>query len=417
MYGMKKTVLDVLFSKGETLFSIFVLIFFTGILIPFITQQGAKPGVIDQQDLGVTLIFLIIVLTTLFLLYKQKRKLMQELVKEKSLLILLIPLFLSISWSVAPLISFEKSLGFLGALLFGVYYAFRYTQEEQLTLLSRALGVILVISFLIVAFAPLYGISHEDQGAWIGPFSQKNIAGKIMALALLVFLCTLEKTTPIKRMLLALGIVGALVFTFFSESKTAVMVAVCTVIFLLCLTCYIHASPRLRRVLITGTLAIVILGGFLALSYSTEILFLLNKDTTLTGRTSLWQAASEKIAERPWLGYGYGAFWEGPSQAYAQLKTQRGGSVIHGHNGLIDSLLDLGVLGTLSVLLSLCIMLARSIRHLTAADTYRFWPLAFLSLLLLNNITESTLLRFTRSNFIFIALYAALALTLARKKE
>ena len=34
-----------------------------------------------------------------------------------------------------------------------------------------------------------------------------------------------------------------------------------------------------------------------------------NKDPTLTGRVYLWQRADEVIAQRPWLGVGYNAFW------------------------------------------------------------------------------------------------------------
>src|SRR5262249_45389808 len=34
-----------------------------------------------------------------------------------------------------------------------------------------------------------------------------------------------------------------------------------------------------------------------------------DKDPTLTGRTYLWYRAHQMIAEKPWLGHGYAAFW------------------------------------------------------------------------------------------------------------
>jgi exopolysaccharide production protein ExoQ len=74
----------------------------------------------------------------------------------------------------------------------------------------------------------------------------------------------------------------------------------------------------------------------------------LGKDTTLTGRTFLWERAAHLIKERPVLGRGFQAFWRQESieaealWRYFQI-TGRGG--FHFHNTYVQTTVDLGYLG------------------------------------------------------------------------
>jgi len=43
------------------------------------------------------------------------------------------------------------------------------------------------------------------------------------------------------------------------------------------------------------------------------------KDSTLTGRTGLWNHAGEQIAKEPWLGVGHGGFWRYNSSPLVQM--------------------------------------------------------------------------------------------------
>ena len=44
-----------------------------------------------------------------------------------------------------------------------------------------------------------------------------------------------------------------------------------------------------------------------------DVVPLLGKDATLTGRTKIWDAIWRQIQERPWTGYGYSAVWDDKS--------------------------------------------------------------------------------------------------------
>jgi exopolysaccharide production protein ExoQ len=79
-----------------------------------------------------------------------------------------------------------------------------------------------------------------------------------------------------------------------------------------------------------------------------DMLSLSGKDTTLTGRTYIWGRAQVLIAQRPWLGLGYSAFWRvgalEPEAIWRKLLiTGRAG--FHFHNSAYDILVPLGYVG------------------------------------------------------------------------
>jgi exopolysaccharide production protein ExoQ len=72
------------------------------------------------------------------------------------------------------------------------------------------------------------------------------------------------------------------------------------------------------------------------------------KDTTLTGRTYIWSRAQVLIAQRPWLGLGYGAFWRvgalEPEAIWRKLLITNP-SGFHFHNSAYDIMVTLGSVG------------------------------------------------------------------------
>jgi len=130
------------------------------------------------------------------------------------------------------------------------------------------------------------------------------------------------------------------------------------------------------------TLGLSVLGGVLYLGVP-EISHYLSSyqgASTLTGRTNLWLAALHGIKEKPILGHGYMA------SRYLWL-TQRGqlADFAHMHNGFLDVLYNVGLLGLIPILLlHLAIIrnVARSLRSsgraLVIAPTDHFLQVSYL---------------------------------------
>ena len=132
----------------------------------------------------------------------------------------------------------------------------------------------------------------------------------------------------------------------------------------------------------------------------------------------MWGVMLQRIMDRPWLGYGRGAFWIRATGFPAQV----GGAVSHvfvaphGHNGFFDLMLDVGLIGFTLFMISFLVAFARSLKRAYAAKSSEdLWPLAFLLFLAMNNIMESYLLRLANIYWVlFIA--AVLSVPLQRPK-
>jgi exopolysaccharide production protein ExoQ len=143
--------------------------------------------------------------------------------------------------------------------------------------------------------------------------------------------------------------------------------AACAFIFLLGL----RSSVLAVRGTVTAILGLCLVGA--ALSYRSLSSALIeggarffDKDPTLTGRTYLWQRASDLIAEKPVLGKGFDAFWvQGNTDAeglwrYAGITSREG---FNFHNTFIDILVQLGWFGltviALTMMVGLVILIVR----------------------------------------------------------
>jgi O-antigen ligase len=77
-----------------------------------------------------------------------------------------------------------------------------------------------------------------------------------------------------------------------------------------------------------------------------SLLELIGKDPTLTGRTELWAYVMADIGKKPFLGWGYSAFWSPNDPAAVEISTILMWYVPQAHNGLLEMLLNVGMIGS-----------------------------------------------------------------------
>lgn len=114
----------------------------------------------------------------------------------------------------------------------------------------------------------------------------------------------------------------------------------------------LYRAQAHERVFQVGMLALVAFATYV--SYSRGALELLvpflargdvDETLTLTGRTDLWAALIPEFLERPWLGYGFSAFWS-PANL-ERMEAVAGFPVVAAHNGFLEELLSTGAVGLL----------------------------------------------------------------------
>jgi O-antigen ligase len=144
------------------------------------------------------------------------------------------------------------------------------------------------------------------------------------------------------------------------------------------------------------------------------------RDMTLTGRTGLWKDLLDNAAKSPVLGVGFGAFWVGHI-GYAMYPLNNWSRVTpewrpgEGHNGFIDVYVDLGAIGVVLVLLIIGFAFAGAIDDLQNNFELGRLRLALLLSIVMNNLTESSLLKGTHSLW-FVFLLVAVNVPMATRR-
>ncbi|WP_424097677.1 O-antigen ligase family protein [Moorena producens] len=394
----------------EPIFTTVSLVLYSGGVLTVILSGGRSEGdVIQEFDSSLSrLLFVLIYLVTFFLLTLRWKKVLYLLSKDRWLSLLVGIAVISVFWSSEPTTTINRAVALIGTTLFGVYLASRYTMKEQLEMLGWAFGVAILLSFLFIVALPKYGImGGVHAGTWRGIYVHKNVLGKVMVPSAVVFLLLAIRGK--KNNLLLWGGFGlAVILLLFTTSKTA-LVSLIIMLFSL----YLYRMLRWRYdLLIPAIFAMTTFGGSVLiwlLDNADALLGAIGKDATLTGRTKLWPFVLDMIDKQPWLGYGYGSFWNGLNGESAYVWRAVLWPAPNAHNGLLDLWLALGILGVLIYLIGFSFSLLRAIAWLRVSKTSEnLWPLLFLTYTVLANITETSVMI---QNNIFWVLYTSVALS------
>src|SRR5207245_3205821 len=121
---------------------------------------------------------------------------------------------------------------------------------------------------------------------------------------------------------------------------------------------------------------------------------MLGKDSTLSGRVDLWMILPSYIAQRPWFGHGFGAFWVQDSVNVFQIWSTVGWEPPHAHNGWLDVLLDLGIAGLTLIVVQMGLITINGIRAVVAGrHPDAQYVFVVTALILIHNLAESSLVR------------------------
>ena len=395
----------------EQAFTVIALMLYSGgpliVIISGGYSQGG-PGTKASDNPIMRLIFFLTYIVIFFLIFARWKKVLYLLRQDHFIWLLISITLASVLWSDTPQSTLMRGIAIAGTSMFGLYLASRYTIKQQLHLLGWMFGLAIALSLIYALVLPQYGLmGGTHAGTWRGIYVHKNILGKVMVPSAIVFLL-LTMAERQYRWLLALGLGLSVMLILLCTSLTS-LVNLITILALF-LGCHLL---RYRYVLMVPCfLAIVFIGSSISLwlvSNAEPLLNSMGKDLTLTGRTELWQFVVEMIAKKPWLGYGYHGFWQGWNSEGAYVWRVVGWEAPHAHNGLLDLLLHLGLLGLVVFILGFLASVFRSLVCLRTSRTPEFyWPILYLAYMVLANLTENTMLR---RNDLFWVLYVAVTLS------
>ena len=204
-------------------------------------------------------------------------------------------------------------------------------------------GACAAVSLLLLFTLP-NSVTVEYAG-FRGLFTQKNTLGQAMLVGVIAGLHGLRIGG--RRRFRCLGvIILCTIAAILSQSATSLLAIFAVVTFHVIGGLYTKGGGRR---LISYWLTIVAgLSFILVMMNRDSILGFMDKDPTLTGRTDLWPYAIDAILEQPLFGWGFTAFWSPLNPRAAEISSMVGWdfAVPEAHNGLLELLLDVGIVGT-----------------------------------------------------------------------
>ena len=302
--------------------------------------------------------------------------------------------FLSTGWSDMPDVTVRRCIALLGTVVIGAYGALRFAPDKMVRSISYVAVPALLGSLALAVVDPSNAITFD--GLLRGSFIHKNSLGGFAAFALftlaarlvethygswagrcwdllLSFVCivalTLSKSdTPIPSLVVALALFGiARTLRTSGDRLWASLPIVAAVLLVMVLV----VASELRPVIAES----------------------LGKDPELSGRVEIWNFVVGMIANKPFLGYGFGAFWQGMSSPGAILWQSTGDyAAVNAHNGYLQLLLDTGVVGGVLLIAAFAGLAAKLLwllRH--SGEPLLAWLAGFIGFFLVNNYSECVL--------------------------
>ncbi len=220
--------------------------------------------------------------------------------------------------------------------------------EDTIGGLRKAMWVVLLITvaaLIIFPEARFNGIvagSNQPYPGWRGFFIHKNALSPYLIFALATLLVW-ERG----RYARPLGFVVIMTLMIGSQSGTGIAGSLFVISFYIWVRLYRRSENRWSGGFVVASSALAVCLAAVGYIAVLAIAQASGKGTSLSGRTFIWSAVLDAISERPLLGYGYGGlFQRPPSDVTREIWRNIGFEANHSHNGTLDLLVQLGVVGT-----------------------------------------------------------------------
>jgi O-antigen ligase len=276
------------------------------------------------------------------------------------------------------------------ALVLAAKFSYRECATLALIICSFTLLVSLFTELYLGTFNP--GSSEWRFGGILHPVAQGWNCG-LLAMSSIALYRSSENRNKFYIFILII----ALIFLFLTRSRMSFMTTI------LCITIFILLTSVLsfkKFIFISNALLCLLcvfyfLFGEIIFKYTFDLMNLergieaRESLHTFTGRTEIWEVCINYFFEKPFIGYGYNAFFT--PQMTIVISHEIGWVPGSPHSGYIELLLGLGIIGLINFLAILFLSIAKSIK-LIKLDTYYAFTALILIWLSLNLITEALIL-------------------------
>lgn len=304
--------------------------------------------------------------------------------------------FASKYWSIDYEVTSRRVIALAISCVFALYLGAVFRGPHLPRLLMYA-ALLMAIGSLVMVFAfPTIGVhQYDNAGLWRGLWYEKNQMGAVMVVGATAAAACLASPDP-RRLLPAVTLGLASLLVLATQSKTSLLCLIVGLGLVGGFWSLKRGGAAFSVVAIWIAVVVAGIGLWTWETHSVAVLEALGKDPSLTGRTEIWDSLMRKVADRPWTGYGYGAFWGrvGDSVPADWVRKETGWTVPSAHNGWIDLLVQLGWPGAVLVgLLMATTTLVTVLRSMGQGAREGWWALGFLAAFFVLSLSESILVQ------------------------
>jgi exopolysaccharide production protein ExoQ len=311
---------------------------------------------------------------------------------------------MSVSWADYQGVSFRRWIRAIGDIIMVLVMLTEKDTEAALErILHRSAIILIPLSVLLVKWYRVYGILYNPHGApfWAGVSTGKNELGLLCAYLGVFLVWRAIRRWPKKDVGDALIFLMILYLLYGTNSSTSDVVLLAGTILLIVLTALKNDRRKFTAVVILAIVLVLLLQwlsiGMFGESITPLFFSATGRDATFTGRVLLWKELVVLGMRHPIGGAGYGNFWVVNLQS---LWDKFNWGPTNGHNGLLDTYLDLGLVG-LTILILLIVQTYRKLlASLGTGGEANKLLLVYFIMILAHNITETHILKPT--NFLWL---------------
>lgn len=339
--------------------------------------------------------------------------------ENKWLVVLLGYMLVSTLWSDITFIAFKRWIRDAIVVIMALVILSESNPRLGLeSVLRRAIYVLIPFSIVLIKYYPALGVDYGRWSGlqmWIGMTVHKNTLGRLCLVAAFFLLWTLyqrwRRRDGVVDRHQIFGDVWVLAVAVYllkgaenAYSATSIATFAVGTVTLLGLAWLRRQQLQLPK---TGLLTLVVfligfgvsapfVGGSNVAVFSSA----LGRNETLTGRTDTWVELVPVVQRQPLLGVGFGSFWTTDRRTFYEMS--------HGHNGYLDILLELGVVGLAFYVVFLLSCANRLHEALSEHYDWASFGICLLVMTLLYNVSESALNSFAEQ-MTAVVLLASLA--------
>jgi len=313
---------------------------------------------------------------------------------------------ISIGWSDFPGVSLKRWIRIVGSLIMAMIVLigddYRGAFEH---VFRRYASICITLSVVLVRFYPRIGFVTGLMGtrSWAGVASHKNELAIICAFSLVFFLWRFLKSRPSINMFDIIPAFMCVYLLMRARSATADITALLGLFILFSMTLM---KGNLKKIilftLIISFISFLVFAIFINQSdggISGTLFRAAGRDSTLTGRIPIWQYLLKLGSKDLIGGSGYESFW---IANLANVWARFAFGPTNAHSGYVDVILNLGIFG----LVILLVLFGKSLVKLgekgEIASNYGRIIFIFFVIILLRNLTESSIMNLSLSWFLFL---------------